>query len=673
MLNQTEKNGVMKKILIVYISNHLVDSVYRELADYFNKYGINCELCSCSVGSEESLVEHISGYIREHDVSLVLLGSRLFQLINGRLQIPLVEIRRSFYDFYVSIKNSTRPNRMTAMVYWGPLKPLELEYWKELKDYVRLCLIDPEPGEGTRERELKTRQAIRQLKSEGYKRIVGVGMVYDITLEEGLEAEFISFSKANLLQSVHEVLHHARMFEQDQENLKSLRTIFRELDEGIIVTNDKGEIYEINDAARQIFKGIPHIDKRNIKELFPLEAVSGAMEQNRELSRLVCSVEKKTLMLNLHISHSGRLPRYNFIFYPSAVVRAMEREIQLDIRKKGYIAKNTFHDIQSSGACMDDLKKKAARYAAVESTVILYGESGTGKELFAQSIHNESPRRNYPFVAINCGALPENLLESELFGYVKGAFTGAKAEGKAGIFELAHRGTLFLDEIGELPLQMQVRLLRVLQEKEIVRIGDDRVTSVDVRIIAATNRNLYSQVLEGKFREDLYYRLNVLTLRIPPVRERKEDLPALLNFFLRQSGEGGKILEPDAMRECESYSWPGNVREIRNFVERLSLLSELSDRNRIDRRTVREALEIELEGISMAVSKPAAARPVVSEPAVSEPAAFVPAFSDRTYISDTKIRLTLERNHGNRKKTAGELGISTTTLWRRLRAMDETV
>ena len=152
------------------------------------------------------------------------------------------------------------------------------------------------------------------------------------------------------------------------------------------------------------------------------------------------------------------------------------------------------------------MKKKAARYAAVESTVILYGESGTGKELFAQSIHNESPRRNYPFVAINCGALPENLLESELFGYVKGAFTGAKAEGKAGIFELAHRGTLFLDEIGELPLQMQVRLLRVLQEKEIVRIGDDRVTSVDVRIIAATNRNLYSQVLEGKFREDLYYR-----------------------------------------------------------------------------------------------------------------------------------------------------------------------
>ena len=209
--------------------------------------------------------------------------------------------------------------------------------------------------------------------------------------------------------------------------------------------------------------------------------------------------------------------------------------------------------------------------AKSDSSILITGESGTGKEMFAQSIHNSSKRKEFQFVAVNCGALPESLLESELFGYEEGAFTGAKRGGKPGLFELAHKGTLFLDEIEEMPLKLQRSLLRVLQEREVMRLGGDRLISVDIRLIAATNRDLKGLLSDGRFREDLYYRLNVLPLFVPPLRARKEDISSLISGF-KKSFNWEFSLSASAGKAIFDYSWPGNIRQLRNCIEYISNL-----------------------------------------------------------------------------------------------------
>ena len=217
------------------------------------------------------------------------------------------------------------------------------------------------------------------------------------------------------------------------------------------------------------------------------------------------------------------------------------------------------------------------KVAPFKSTVLITGESGTGKELFARAIHFQSPRKDKPLIVVNCGAIPQNLLESELFGHVKGAFTGAIST-QEGLFEKANGGSLFLDEIGELPLDLQVKILRAIQEEEIMRVGDRRPIHLDIRIIAATNRSLEEEVNEGRFRQDLYYRLNVVNLMIPPLEDRLDDLPVLTNHFIEKFSKrlGKSILGigPEALGMLRNYDWPGNIRELENVVEQTLLLMD---------------------------------------------------------------------------------------------------
>lgn len=222
----------------------------------------------------------------------------------------------------------------------------------------------------------------------------------------------------------------------------------------------------------------------------------------------------------------------------------------------------------------------AAKISQSDASVCLFGESGTGKEVLATAIHYNSKRNKGPLIKINCAAIPETLIESELFGYENGAFTGAKTAGSQGKFELANGGTLFLDEIGEMPLSMQVKLLRALQEREITRIGGTKVIKLNFRLITATNRNLEEMVKEGTFREDLYYRINVIPLVIPPLRNRKGDIPLLVNHFLKQLNEQyneNKHFSKEAMDSLFNYSWPGNIRELKNIVERMDVFSETDE------------------------------------------------------------------------------------------------
>lgn len=252
-----------------------------------------------------------------------------------------------------------------------------------------------------------------------------------------------------------------------------------------------------------------------------------------------------------------------------------------DITKNKYASNNIFlEDIISNSEKMIKLKERIKKIAKTQSTVLITGESGTGKELIARAIHNCSDRSKQPFIAINCGAIPENLLESELFGYVKGAFSGASNEGRMGKFELANNGVIFLDEIGEMPLFLQVKLLRVLQERTLVRIGSNKLINLNIRVIAATNKNLLKLVKEGKFREDLYYRLNVIPIKVPSLKERQEDILLLIDYlnnkYSKLFGSSRLVLDNEINEIFLKHSWPGNVRELENSIE---FLLNLADEN----------------------------------------------------------------------------------------------
>jgi transcriptional regulator with PAS, ATPase and Fis domain len=299
---------------------------------------------------------------------------------------------------------------------------------------------------------------------------------------------------------------------------------------------------------------------------------------------------------------------------------------------------------------MEDLICRARKYAELDSTtVLILGETGTGKELFAHSIHNESPRAKGPFVAINCAALPENLLESELFGYAEGAFTGARRGGKIGLFEMAHMGTIFLDEIGDMPLNLQSRLLRVIQEKEVMRIGDDRVIPVDVRIIASTNRNLEEDIEKGAFRRDLFYRLNVLKLIIPPLRERKEDIPLLVDLFVEKySARLGKKVRGITQKARDllmNLDYPGNVRELKGIIERAVAFAES------------EYIEEADLGISNQAAK--------QSDAISRDI-FKVNFTLKE-IEIMAIKEALAKTQNNISGAARLLGVDRTTIWRKIK------
>jgi two-component system response regulator HydG len=285
------------------------------------------------------------------------------------------------------------------------------------------------------------------------------------------------------------------------------------------------------------------------------------------------------------------------------------------------------------------------RVAPTDATILIQGESGTGKEVIAKAIHHTSPRAQHAFVAVNCGALPEPLLESEIFGHVKGAFTGATVH-KKGLFEDAHGGTFFLDEIGDMPLSLQVKFLRVLQEGEIRRVGSNQATTVDVRVLAATNRDLGQLMQQGQFREDLYYRLNVIPLVLPPLRERREDIPALAEHFLRRFGDKQHrplSLTASAVERLLRYPWPGNVRELENAMERTAILA----RN-------------DLIG-------PDELPPHIASGTPLGPAPVLPREQTLAEVEKSHILQTLERCGWNHSHAAEALGIGRTSLWRKLK------
>lgn len=319
-------------------------------------------------------------------------------------------------------------------------------------------------------------------------------------------------------------------------------------------------------------------------------------------------------------------------------------------------AKHHIKDLRGESTAMESVRQSVTLFAKSAATVLIQGETGTGKELVAQAIHRAHPlmqgktQAGHPFVAVNCGALAESLLESELFGYEEGAFTGSRRGGRAGLFEAAHRGTLFLDEIGEMPLSLQTRLLRVLEEREVVRVGGTRPIPVSVRIISATHCDLDERVRQGRFRADLFYRLSVLRLGLPPLRARSDDVAALAEWYLKNALAALDVRSPANLQAeiltclpmLTAYTWPGNVRELRNLMERLALF--------------------------LAAAPLQALTPVFLKSIAPELSHLTAAVSHAVPVAEETLQQVLQRFDGSREAAANYLGISRTTLWRRLQA-----
>ena len=327
--------------------------------------------------------------------------------------------------------------------------------------------------------------------------------------------------------------------------------------------------------------------------------------------------------------------------------------------QRGFVAKMHFDDIIGNSPEITGLKYLAQRYAQSDGNILIVGESGTGKELFAQSIHNASARSGGPFVAINCAAFPETLLESELYGYEEGAFTGARKGGKIGLMELAHNGTLFLDEIGEMPLTLQAKLLRSIQEKQILRVGGTKIVAINNRIICATNQDLLKKVREGTFREDLYYRINTLNLHIPPLRERGRDLVILARETLRRRAAEEKLslnFDFSLLAQLQSYRWPGNIRELQSFIERLLALREQDEINAaVFTQTLQALIQEHRSDFDLGSRDAEGHNRICVTPGTLRE------------MENEVIQAVVTAMGGNVTKAAQLMGISRTTVWTHLR------
>lgn len=354
-------------------------------------------------------------------------------------------------------------------------------------------------------------------------------------------------------------------------NNKFMNAVLESLDNGLIALDSRGVISSVNGSAAKLL-GMSPIDLTGLKiGSTPLSGavqfIDGQLSPGRNIATLHTKNGPRRCLVTAKPIKDDTWPWTGSVITLSEAPPAVLPKTG----GQGWEARYTFDDIMGESPAILDVKAKAQMAAASSSTILIWGESGVGKELFAQAIHNASPRRQAPFVSINCAALPKELIQSELFGYVEGAFTGAHKGGRRGKIELAHGGTLFLDEIADMPLELQANLLRVLEEKSFLPLGGDKMVKVDLRVIAATQRRLEQDVLAGRFREDLYYRLNVVALHILPLRERVGDLGLLIPHYLKKLAEktGRPVPKPDPSLPLmlASHRWPGNIRELINALE----------------------------------------------------------------------------------------------------------
>ncbi len=491
--------------------------------------------------------------------------------------------------------------------------------------------------------------------SKGVRGVIGGRTSTEFAAQYGLNTIELLTSQETAKNAAEKALLIAQQINYKDERKNMLTSVLNIFDRMYIVTDQNGDIITLNTSAERV-TGLAF--SNNVKEFFADSIFA------RHLNRVQRgeTIKDDTYMIpGTSISFLYTLfPMINSNGNTEAILMCIEKNDKVSLtreksKQNNLTTKYSFDDIIGESPCIVHTKILARRYAKSMMNILIDGETGTGKELFAHSIHKCSERAAGPFVAINCASIPASLLESELFGYEDGAFTGAKKGGKVGLFELANGGSLFLDEVGELPLDIQARLLRVLQSKEIMRLGGNRQIPIDVRIISATNKDLNRAVQSGEFRSDLYYRLNTLILNIPPLRERKDDIPALVNVFLDgielPPQEENRVVNHinDLIKRKATYSWPGNVRELQNFVTRCTVECDITE----------EGIICDPD-LLLNMSMPSGNGPNSGY----ESGKIIASLQDNEI---EQIRHVGEKVDWDRRKMTEILGISASTLWRKMK------
>ncbi|MDQ0338186.1 transcriptional regulator with PAS, ATPase and Fis domain [Caldalkalibacillus uzonensis] len=637
---------------------------FEELAQTANKacetLGKEIPIITCSV---DEAVTRAKEAERNGAEVIISRGTAAWKISEANLSIPVVSIPISGYDLLRAYVQATALGGRigiadTEEVLRG-VESLEAIFNCKIKKYTIYSLEDVE-------------SAVEALLQEGIDVLIGKSVyVNRVKSVKGrpISTVILSSGIESIIQAICEAEQLISVRRKEVAQTEQLQTVLDFITEGVIAIDQQGAVTVFNPAAERLLNlSAQSVKGRPIDKVLPSFKMTEVLQSGEERLNQIIDMHPLKLIghlvpIHFNMNVIGVLCTFNEL----SQFQKQEQEIRQKLYHKGHVTRYQLRDVVGQSPVFQQTLNKVKKYAGVDSTVLVTGETGVGKEVLAHLIHSLSPRSRGPFVAVNCAAIPEQLLESELFGYVEGAFTGARKKGKAGYFELAHRGTIFLDEIGELDETLQVRLLRVLQERQVMRLGDERVVPVDVRVIAASNRNLEDMVAEGRFRADLFYRINVLRIDVPPLRERKEDFPLLcehlikeLRPYVRRQIKG---IEKKAMDLMKQYEWPGNIRELRNFIERAMILSQ---HDWIDLETVLEAGGAPFQTLYKKETEKNV--PPVDENTVHKP-------SGQKQLSPGRLRdheydqifRVLKETHYNQTKAAQILGISRTTLWRKLK------
>lgn len=600
---------------------------------------------------------NIARDLERQNVEVIISRGGTAEAIRKAVTIPVVRAEATSFDVLETIWGAKKMNaglkRIGLMNFgnnnydaakMGEIVGLSIEqYWYERNE--RYCNLA---------------QRVKEAYDSGLRVIVGGVLTVKYATELNMLGIVLQIGRETTLQAIQRANEIKAVRRKDLEKAEHLRAILNFIHEGVLSVNQEGLVTIFNPAAEKIFNiKAGDVIGRSLSEVFPGLNWDEVLKNGRIQVNKLQTIKNNQIVANrIPIIVNKSIMGAVSTFQKVDNLQNAEQKIRKELHTRGLVARYRFEDVIGNSMQIKKAIKKASLYAQTDTNILITGESGTGKEVFAQSIHQVSARKEGPFVAVNCAALPENLLESELFGYEEGAFTGAKRGGKPGMFELAHNGTIFLDEIGEIPISLQARLLRVIQQKEVMRVGGEKVIPVNVRIIAATNRNIWQAVESSEFREDLYFRISILHLKLPSLRERRDDIPLLIEYFINKysrcyNKKISNISEPVTSRLI-NYHWPGNVRELESFIERLVILSGevASEWELIDEQLTRRTGDGNI--ISVAGTQDDLPTIRVRVRPLGE-------------MEDEIIQQVHELVGGKKSEVAQLLGISRTTVWKKLR------
>lgn len=629
----------MKKSIFIAPYQEILDSGLKIIEDLRFNNKFECILGDLTRGIA------IARRVEQEGADVIVTRGGTAELIEkAGIQVPIVEIPITFQDLAEALlaakaeTNKQKP-KIAIMAFQNMMRSIEV--FAEVMDVgLKVYLL-------TSEEEIFS--TIQKVLNDHPDILIGGIHTTEIAKNHGLKTILLSSGEESLrtafLQA--ERVSYARKLEK--ERMRKFRVMIDYSTQGIFSIDQNKRIEFMNVAAERLLGcTLNQIKGKTLNTIYPDIPLDDCLEKGKVFRGELVQFHGRSFIANIiPIDIEEGIIGAMITLEDIGQIVEMEATIRKKIYTKGLLAHYHFKDIIGVSPQINELKQVAENYAGIDATVLILGASGTGKELFAQSIHNASQRQNRPFVAVNCGAIPASLLESELFGYVEGAFTGANKKGKAGFFELAHGGTIFLDEIGEMNKVAQMALLRVIQERRIMRLGDDKYLPVDVRIITATNKDLAKIVADGEFREDLYYRINVLPLQLPSLKDRSGDAAVLAEHFIKQFNQKFNrevILSEKAKIVINAYDWPGNIRQLQNVIERLVIISK------------ENVITGDLMQTMLGVSGSQRTTKVFQDSGGAECA------------EKNKILYILEETNYNQKEASKRLGINRSTLYRKLKA-----